>query len=277
MKEHRSVRTAIATTVVAGICSSLLIAAPARAASLDDPSVKSAVESAEAALELQDDHVDDVVTVHGAGEVVEVPVTGGSVRVTTGDARADGSSVRYTVDQLDPHTTRLAAVLPTARASETRWDFGPDADLFVLPDGRVSVSDDKGEPLAGVDAPWAVDAAGAPVPTSYTVEGSSLVQHLEYAPSTVFPVVADPKFTSFPGYWTATFNRSESATVVGTVAACAALLSKSPVPALRALTVACGALAAFSGAQLAGGKCVKVHVAGVPPMVGTWWPTFPKC
>jgi hypothetical protein len=277
MQLQRSVRTALITTAIAGVCSTLLIAAPAQAVPLDDRSVISAVDRAEAVLGLRDDQVDDDVTVHGAGEVVEVPVTGGSVRVTTGDARADGSSVRYTVDQLDPRTTRLAAVLSTAGTSETRWDFGPDADLFVLPDGRVSVSDDKGELLAGVDAPWAVDAAGAPVPTSYTVEGSRLVQHLEYSPSTVFPVVADPKFTSFPGYWTATFNRSESATVVGTVAACAALLSKSPVPALRALTVACGALAAFSGAQLAGGKCVKVHVAGAPPMVGTWWPTFPKC
>lgn len=277
MREHRSVRTAFVTTVVAGICSSLLIAAPARAATLDDSSVRSAVDSAEAALQLRDDHIDDDVTVHGTGELVEVPLTGGSVRVTTGDGPADGSSIQYTVDQLDSHSTRLAAVLPSARESETSWDFGSDAELFVLPDGRVSVSDHEGELIAGIETPWAVDGEGASIPTSYTVEGSRLVQHLEYAPSTVFPVVADPKFTSFPGYWTATFNRSESATVVGTVATCAALLSKSPVPALRALTVACGALAAFSGAQLAGGKCVKVHVAGAPPMVGTWWPTFPKC
>lgn len=30
-------------------------------------------------------------------------------------------------------------------------------------------------------------------------------------------------------------------------------------------------------ASLAGGKCVKVHVAGIPPVIGTWWPTFPRC
>lgn len=149
--------------------------------------------------------------------------------------------------------------------------------MTVLGDGRVSVASAGGDLLAGIDSPWAVDATGRELATHYEVSGSELTQVVSTDSATVFPLVADPEFNQYIGYWTVSLNRSESATAVGTVAGCAALFSKSPVPALRAMTLACGVLAAFSGAQLAGGKCVRVHVAGLPPALGTWWPTFPKC
>ncbi len=74
--------------------------------------------------------------------------------------------------------------------------------LSANPDGSVSVmrsfsggSISVGEFLA----PWAKDATGTPVPTSYSVVGDTLVQNVETTPSTVFPVVADPMFVSI-GY-----------------------------------------------------------------------------
>ncbi|MEV5579751.1 hypothetical protein AB0L39_14475 [Streptomyces parvus] len=46
-----------------------------------------------------------------------------------------------------------------------------------------------------IDAPWATDAAGRPVPTDYRLEGVTLVQTVAPPSETTFPVVADPKLT----------------------------------------------------------------------------------
>jgi hypothetical protein len=54
-------------------------------------------------------------------------------------------------------------------------------------DGRASVA-------AIIDRPWALDATGKSLPTSYKVEGNTLVQTVDTAGAT-FPVVADPRIT----------------------------------------------------------------------------------
>ncbi len=229
---------------------------------------------------LQDDAVPYDVDVLRAGQEVTVGAGTTAMLVVAGPGEARRSTTHrttYTADRLDGTTTRLAAVLPSADANPPEWELPPRSELVLLPDGRVSVGDPNGELLAGIDAPWAVDSTGRALPTRYEIHGTVLRQIVEATPETQFPVVADPTFTQFPGYWTATLNRTESASAVGTVASCAAVFQKAPHPGLRALTITCASLAAFSAAQLAGGKCVKVHVAGIPPVVATWWPTFPKC
>jgi len=280
MKPNRNVpKITLVAAATLGLFASMLAALPAQAA--DDRSdliATSAVETAEAALGLTDDTEKDTPLVLNAGDELDLRGSDTAVSVVMGAANEpDEPETRYTSDQLDGTTTRVAAVLASPKNANPSWTFDEGTELYVLPDGRVSVADADGNLLAGIAAPWAIDAGGQRVETTYTAEGNVLTQHVEVNESTTFPVVADPTFTVFPGYWTATLNRSESAAAVGTVGSCAAVFSKSPVPALRALTVACGALAAFSTAQLAGGKCVKVHVAGLPPVVATWWPTFPKC
>ena len=280
VQTRRRFGAASAAGTALAVLTAVFTVAPAQAAPGPASAAPAHVEAAERVLGLTDDRIPDRVRAVGTGASVTVgerskpiPVkTGGSVE---GD-RFDGD-LEYTVDQLTTDTTRLSAVLTSRDAGTPRWTFPADTELTVLVDGRVSVADGDGELLAGIDAPWAVDAAGRQLRTHYEVDGPELSQVIDTDADTVFPVVADPKFAQYVGYWTVTLNRAESATAVGTVASCAALFSKSPVPALRVMTVACGALAAFSGAQLAGGKCVRVHVVGIPPTLGTWWPTFPKC
>jgi hypothetical protein len=207
-----SARIASTITALTGICASILVAAPAQAAATTD-SARAAVSAAERTLALRDDSIDDAVSVHSGGDLIDVPLAEGSLPVTAGGAGSGGAAgAAYTIDRLNGSATRLAAVLPSA--SEASWDFEAGTVLIPLPDGRVSVSDDDGNLIAGIDAPWAVDTAGESLPTRYSVEGTVLIQHIDFTASTKFPVVADPKFTSFPGYWTATFNRSESASVV---------------------------------------------------------------
>ncbi|MBT1674623.1 hypothetical protein [Curtobacterium aurantiacum] len=255
----------------------LLSATPAAAAPLGEDQTIRAVEAAERALGLADDFLPDSPEVLASGAPSAAPGTSAATSITPGPNSDHEAGVQYTADRLDENSTRYAAVMSAPASSRASWAFDDDVELVLLDDGRVTVSDANGDLIAGIDAPWAVDASGRALPTNYRVDGTTLVQDVQVDSRTAYPVVADPRYSTFPGYWTVTFNRAESATVVGTVASCAALFSKSPVPVLRALTVTCGVLAAFSTAQLAGGKCVKLHLAGLPGVIAQWWPTFPKC
>lgn len=271
---HRRTGLALITVVCASLSASLLGAVPASASPSDAPAI---VQRAEHALGLQDDDVTDAVRVLDPGTVETIPASADApaVPVVVNPDNRPGAS--YTADRLADDSIRFAAGFSSRTASTASWKLAEGSELDALPDGRVSVGDADGNLLAGIDAPWAVDATGQRVPTHYTVSGTTLTQHLDYTPNTVFPVVADPKITSFPGYWTVKFTRSESMTVTSTVAACAAFFSKSPVPALKALTIGCAVFAAYGTPQLANGKCLSVHILGAPPVFATWWPTWPKC
>lgn len=61
--------------------------------------------------------------------------------------------------------------------------------------GEVFVVDSQKRVTSAFDAAWAKDANGRPVPTRYRIEGSTLVQVVDFTPGTAFPVVADP------GWW----------------------------------------------------------------------------
>jgi len=73
--------------------------------------------------------------------------------------------------------------------------LSPGEFLATNPDGSISVmqSFSGGSVSVGTFlAPWATDAQGKPVATNYTVQGSTLVQHVDATSATAFPVVADP-------------------------------------------------------------------------------------
>lgn len=241
-----------------------------------DPLPQELVAQAEANLGLTDDHHDDEFTVHEPGESVQIPSTSVSLDVTVGANDQASTDLVYTADQLDSDTTRLAAVLQDDNQSAASWDFGSDIILIPTGDGRVSITDHDGNFLGGIEEPWAVDAAGNSLESSYTVEGTTLVQDLATDTETVYPVVADPTLKFYPAYVQVNFNKSESTAVVGSVNGCFAVLARATHPALKALQLACGVLGSYGTARLAGGRCLRVNVAGVPPF-WTWWPSYPRC
>lgn len=64
-----------------------------------------------------------------------------------------------------------------------------------------------------IEPAWAVDANGAPVPTSYDVTDGVLTQHVDTA-GAAFPVVADPTWAiTGPTQVRFRFNRAETATI----------------------------------------------------------------
>lgn len=172
--------------------------------------------------------------------------------------------------------TRFSAILAAAEEESPQWTFESGAELLLLDNGSVSVSDGENF-LGGIDAPWAVDAEGRSLPTRYEISGSTLTQVVDTTDAT-FPVVADPTVNFYGPYIQVHLNRHESITALSGYGACAAILSKSPVPFAKALQIACGAVVAIGSAQLVAGKCISIHyVVGVGGPAGIWWPWIRNC
>jgi hypothetical protein len=68
------------------------------------------------------------------------------------------------------------------------------ASLVPSPDGGVAIVGEDGTVIAQVARPWAFDATGSPVETSYRVADNALIQTVSHADS-VYPMVADPRLT----------------------------------------------------------------------------------
>lgn len=92
-------------------------------------------------------------------------------------------------------TQTLIEIPSSAAPDEYRFPLTiPDGgEASIVSDGSVAIFDANGESLGGFKAPWAVDANGAAVPTSFRLEGNILVQQVEITETTAFPVIADPE------------------------------------------------------------------------------------
>ncbi|MGE2847429.1 hypothetical protein ACQGFI_31055 [Rhodococcus sp. 2.95] len=73
----------------------------------------------------------------------------------------------------------------------------PGGHMSVNPDGTVTVFDADGNPVSTIDAPWAYDANGTPVPTHYEIRDGQLVQVVDTAgiENLLYPILADPELT----------------------------------------------------------------------------------
>lgn len=112
-----------------------------------------------------------------------------------------GRDVEIAVQGLD--TTKLPGIKSGVRSiitvgsaqAPTRYEFPLTLPSGAFPkvqgDGSVQVVSKGGKVLGAFGAPWAVDASGRSVPTTFEVEGNSLVQQLPHHGYT-YPVIADP-------------------------------------------------------------------------------------
>ncbi|MBS2991740.1 hypothetical protein AC1659_20880 [Rhodococcus erythropolis] len=73
----------------------------------------------------------------------------------------------------------------------------PGGHMSVNPDGTVTVFDADGNPVSTIDAPWAYDANGTPIPTHYEIRDGQLVQVVDTAgiENLLYPILADPELT----------------------------------------------------------------------------------
>ena len=138
----------------------------------------------------------------------------------------------------------------------TRYDFKldlpPGASAQLLDDGSAVVRDSLHKALGSFQPPWAKDASGAAIPTSYSLAGNVLSQVIDVRGAT-FPVTADPHYTWGWVSGTVYFNKSETKAIAlgGTV------VSWIPTP----YTVIGGrTLIAWAGIAVAANRCIKLKV-----------------
>jgi hypothetical protein len=120
---------------------------------------------------------------------ISLPGDGGTVIYSAPGGKVD-AAVQVVADGVRMLTVAKDATAP----SEYRYPLSLPAGstLAATEDGSILVRDAKRDLIANIDAAWAKDSTGAPVPTAYRIEGTTIVQTIRTTPNTVFPVVADP-------------------------------------------------------------------------------------
>ena len=149
-----------------------------------------------------------------AEELAEVGAAGfedsvGSVAEPTFDIFWESGSVvpsRVSVvlddDNVELHTWRaedgsslMAWLVIDGLDAATEYHFEkavpPQHSAVVQPDGSVVFYDSEGAETGGIATPWAFDSDGAEVPTSFRLEGDTLVQTVDHHGAN-YPVTADP-------------------------------------------------------------------------------------
>lgn len=79
--------------------------------------------------------------------------------------------------------------LKTELPEGSKWVKESDGSLSL----QRNATDDVSEVVMKSGIPWAIDATGKKLPTSYVVDGGKIYQHVQ-TDGAVFPVVADPDF-----------------------------------------------------------------------------------
>lgn len=115
-------------------------------------------------------------------------------------------------------------------------------EAVLLEDGSVAIFAANGDPLGGFHTPWAYDANGIRVPTSFRIEGDTLVQTVELTSATAFPVIADPdRGTAWWGVWTR-YTKAETRSLAGAIRRSNAAMVKDY------MTAACAFAPGWTGA-----------------------------
>ncbi len=204
-------------------------------------------------VEIPVDAADPLVLDGAGGEVaVELPAVPG-----VGDGVVDESGAVVFESDVSPVSLAAQAtvdgalqvlvVIDDATApTEYRFEMTvpSGAILRETAEGGAEVVGHDGAVVSVVAPPWAVDASGAPIPTSYRVEASALVQVVNHEGAS-YPVVADPKITFGWGiyvYMTGSevYSWATAITAAGGIAGLVGCeFAKLPVVIGRAVRVLC--------------------------------------
>lgn len=114
--------------------------------------------------------------------------------VTAYAGRGAANAVIETASGVQMLTTIESPEAPTSYAYPFSLTSGERLELAAA-GGGVIIFDARRAPIGVVAPPWAKDAAGRDIPTHFTTDGKTLVQHVAHkAKGVQYPVVADPSF-----------------------------------------------------------------------------------
>ena len=213
-------------------------------------------------------------------------VDGASALAANPTASAGGVTVTAVdkANSVSRHSAGGGQVLTVLRSKSTTaakftLSIPAGAQVRTLPSGGVAVFSSK-TAYAQLDAPWALDAAGKMLPTSYTIHGTTIIQKVDTTNAT-FPIVADPSFSLCDWYTAVCMKTSYWETrqisdtfFVGVGAAVATLCGIIPWSPwyVGAVKVACAGIVAAYFYALRGtfdsarsqGRCVQLHFNYTP-------------
>lgn len=114
--------------------------------------------------------------------------------------------------------------------------------------------------IGEITAPWAIDSHGNKLPTSYTLEGNTLVQSVDTVGAS-YPVTVDPLFTW--GYISGTvyFNINETWELAWGSSYVSDLLSFAPAPFDFIGSIYFAGISAYAESVASAGMCVDIKVA----------------
>ncbi|MFD9791393.1 hypothetical protein ACFWXK_10625 [Streptomyces sp. NPDC059070] len=203
------------------------------------------------------------------------------------------SSANSAVQAMEDASVRALITLKNAQAPrEYRFNLEVPlgTQLVKNDDGGYDITaphdeDSSAVSLGAIDAPWAKDANGQAVPTSYRLEGTTLVQLIEITEDTVYPVVADPRVSFGRGVYIK-FSRSETNAIApysSGAGAVAAACNKIPsrVRGVPVRTICRGTLGQASvsvhntfKSAARQGKCVQIRLPYAPVLITIGWPEW---
>lgn len=168
--------------------------------------VASVAQDADSAVVLVEDGVAiDVPSDPNDGIAIDSH-TGSAVVITPTDAQltdfeangttavADGDGYSTVAQPLEDGDFRLAVILKNASAPNTlsyQLELDPGVQPVMRPDGGFDFVAPDGTTVGGTGAPWAIDAAGQPVPVSYSITGNTLSRTVLTSDATQFPVITN--------------------------------------------------------------------------------------
>lgn len=138
------------------------------------------------------------------GEYIEIyrpfdPDAEDAVGISPGVVENYGEEFTTVTSIQDGGDVQIATIIHNAISPEI-YEYGlglPEGAVAFKAHGGILIEDSEGELIGGfTPPPWAVDAEGDPVPTSYELNGSTLVQRIDHADveGIKYPVVADPAY-----------------------------------------------------------------------------------
>lgn len=152
------------------------------------------------AIDIRNDLMPNKLTIPAAG--TKGTRVGGNVVYTSSgpvdtvvQPTVDGGSRTLNIlkDGSAPHDYETGFTIPAGMKAVPH----DDGSVSLYAAGDENAEKAPSSDAAGFfDAPWAKDAAGNDVPTSYKVVGDKLVQHVDFAANSAFPIVIDPSWWS---------------------------------------------------------------------------------
>lgn len=191
-----------------------------------------------------------------------------------------GSAANVAVQTMTEGARVLVTMEDSSVSKEHRFPLTlpVGAELAAVADGSVEIvkKSKLGTAILGnVEAPWAKDAKGNSVETSYRIDGNSLVQTVDTNADTAYPVVADPR-VSYGRFIYVRYSKNEVRSQLDYVANQPVFAVFLCAPAIAANGIAAALCAGALGSIYAGlagewraayneGKCMEVRWVYVAP------------